>query len=151
MPANTSPIFTLSPNMAISLWTSALTANVKSDGAGTIATDMVKAVTGAANGTFVSKLRFCPCASVAATATTASVIRVYLSSVGSGATTRTDTTLLAEIAAPAQTAAQTTTATNFLEVPLGIIVPTGYYLHWSMHHAAAANTSWTCVPFAGDY
>lgn len=151
MSANTQPVFTLTPNLAISIWTSSLTGNVKSDGTGTIATDMVKAVTGAANGTFVEKLRFNPCASVAATATTPTVLRIYVSNVGSGATTRTDTTLIHEIALGAITAAQTTSVANYFEVVLGIRLGTGQFIHWSMHHTAAANTSWACVPFAGDY
>lgn len=151
MAANTSPIFTMAANLAPSIWTSSLTGNVKNDGTGTIATDMVKAVTGSTEGTFVQKLRFNPCGSTAATATTASVIRVYISSVGSGSTTRTDTFLWAEVAVAAQTTDQTTTATVPIEIPLGFIIPTGYFVHWSMHHAAAVNTSWGCIPVASNY
>jgi hypothetical protein len=152
MAANNIPIATKEGHaMLISIWTSSLTANTKSDGTGTIGTDMVKALTGTTEGTFVQKLRFFPAASTAATATTASVIRVYLSTVGSGSTTRTDTTCIGEISATSQSAANSTSGAMPLELPIGFIVPSGYYLHWSMHHAAAANTSWGCVPIASNY
>lgn len=152
MAANTSPIFSDSPNVSNGIWTSSLTANTKSDGTGTIGTDMVLVFTAnATDGSFVNRIRFTPSASVAATATTASVIRVYYSTVGSGATARTNTFLIAEIAVPAQTADQTTTATNFYEIPLGFGMPAGSFLHFSMHHAAAANTSWQATCFGGNY
>lgn len=151
MVANVQPIFSKTPKAEGSIWTSSLTANTKSDGTGTIATDLVLAYTAGADGAYLNKIRFTPSASVAATATTASVIRVYLSTIGSGATTRTNTFLIAELAAPAQTADQTTIATNPLELPLGFAIPSGMYLHWSMHHAAAANTSWQAVVMGGDY
>ena len=151
MAANTQPIFTKTPNLDISIWTSSLTGNTKSDGTGTIGTDMVKAVTGATEGTYVEKLRFIPQGSVAGTTLTASVIRIYVSTVGSGSTTRTDTTLLHEISVAANTIDNATSGVNYFEVLLGLRIKTGQFIHWSMHHAAASNTSWGCVPFAGDY
>ncbi|MDI1345261.1 MAG: hypothetical protein PSV22_14335 [Pseudolabrys sp.] len=152
MPQNTLPIFTKVPEVVGSIWTSSLTANTKSDGTGTIATDMVKAFTGdATNGSFVNKLRFTPSASFASTATTASVIRVYASTIASGATTRADTFLIGEFAVAAQTADVPTSAVNFFEFPINAAIPANATILWSMHHAAAANTSWQCVAFAGDY
>ena len=151
MAAGTQPIFTATPAIGQAIWLPATTANVKSDGVGTIGTDMLLLETSGANGTFFNKIRFSPAASVAATATTASVIRVYISTQSSGATTNANTALIGEIAAPAQTADQTTTATNYLEFPLGFAVPTGYSVLFSMHHAAATNTSWKGVIFSGDY
>ena len=153
MPGNIDPIFAKQQNASnVGIWTSSLTANVKSDGTSTgIATDMVKIFTAGANGAFVQKVRFTPSASTAGTATTASVHRLYLSTIASGATTRTDTFQIAEMAAPAQTADQTTTATVPLEIPLGFAMPASTTLLWSMHHAAAANTSWQAIVFGGDY
>lgn len=151
MAANTAPIFTLLPAIGSNVWLPATTANVKSDGTGTIGTDMLLLETSGAEGTFLNKIRFSPSASVAATATTASVIRVYISTQSSGATTSANTHLIGEIAAPAQTADQTTTATNYIEFPLGFAVPSGISLLFSMHHAAAANTAWQAVAFTGDY
>lgn len=151
MAANTAPIFTETPLLGSGIWTSSLTANTKSDGTGTIATDMVKVLTTGADGTFVNRIRLTPAGSTAATATTATVARFYISTVTSGATARTDTFQFAEVACPAQTTDQTTTATNYLEIQCGFYLPTGYFIHFSMHHAAAANTSWTCLVFAGNY
>jgi hypothetical protein len=152
MAANINPIFSLIASIIGSIWTSSLTANTRSDGVGTIGTDMVKAFTAdATNGSFVDRLRFTPSASVAATATTATVLRVYLSTIASGATTRTDTFLFAEIACPSQTVDQTTIATTYIEVPFGFALPPSMTILWSMHHAANANTSWQCTPIAGNY
>lgn len=145
------PQFSSAPNVSPAVWTSSLTGNTKSDGTGTIGTDMLKLVTAGASGTFIQKVRAVPSASSAGTATTATVLRLFVSSIASGATTRADTFPVAEIACPAQTADQATAAVTPIEVPLGIAIPSGYYLHGSMHHAAAANTSWALIPFAGDY
>ena len=151
MAANTAPIFTEVPVVGAGIWTSSLTANTKSDGAGTIATDMVLLFTAGADGAFINRIRMNPAASTAATATTASVARFYISTVASGATTRANTFQFAEVACPAQTADQTTTATSYIEIPCGFYIPTGYYIHFSMHHAAAANTSWGAIVFGGNY
>ena len=151
MAAGTTPIYTLLPEIGAGIWLPATTANVKSDGVGTIGTDMVLLMTSGTDGSFLNKIRFSPAASVAATATTASVIRVYLSTQSSGATTNANTHLIGEIAAPSQTADQTTTATNYLEFPLGFAVQTGHSVLFSMHHSAAANTSWKGVVMYGDY
>lgn len=149
--ANTRPIYTNAANITPASWLSSTTANVKSDGTGTVGTDMLKVVTGGTDGTRIEKLRFCPTASTAATATTASMIRVFYSTVGSGATTNANTFLIAEVPAPAQTADQTTTATNYIEIPLGLVITSAGFIHFSMHHAAAANTAWQCIPFATNY
>ena len=99
----------------------------------------------------MDRIRLAPAASVAATATTATVARFYISSVTSGATTNANTFLIAEVACPAQTADQTTTAISAIDIPLGFVLPAGWTLLMSMHHAAAANTSWGAVVFGGDY
>lgn len=151
MAANTAPIFTDVPVVGTGIWTSSLTANTKSDGAGTIGTDMVKLFTAGADGAFINKIRLSPAASTAATATTATVARFYISTVSTSTTTRTDTLPFAEIALAAQTADQTTTAASAFEVPCGFYIPTGTYIHFSMHHAAAANTSWAAIVFGGNY
>jgi hypothetical protein len=149
--ANTAPIFTDTPIIGKGRWLSTNTANTDSDGSGTIATDMVLLLTGAADGTFINRIRLTPAATAAATATTASIHRLFLSTVSSGATTSADTVLIAEYAAPSQTAAQTTTSVQPIDVPLGFYIPSTYSLLWSMHHAAAANTLWHAVVFAGAY
>jgi FlaG/FlaF family flagellin (archaellin) len=151
MAANTAPIFTETALLGRAVWLPATTANVKSDGAGTIGTDILLLVTAGADGSFLNRVRFTPSASVAATATTASIHRLYLSTASSGATTSANTTLIAEYAAPAQTTDQTTVSVQPIDVPLGFYIPTGIQLLWSMHHAAAASTAWHAVAFAGSY
>ncbi len=151
MAANTAPIFTDTPVVGAGIWTSSLTANTKSDGTGTIATDMVKVLTSGADGTFVNRIRLSPAASTAGSSTTNTTGRFYISTVTSGATARTDTFPFAETACPSQTVDNTTTPANYVEIPCGFYLPTGYFIHFSMHHAAAANTSWACLVFAGHY
>lgn len=152
MTANTAPIYTLTPQCTGSVWTSSSTANTKNDGTGTIGTDILLAFTAdATNGSRVERLRFYPCASTASTATTATVLRVYVSTKTSGSTTRTDTFLFAEIACPSTTADQATVAINMVEIPMGFSLPAESTILWSMHHAAAANTSWSCVAMGGGY
>jgi hypothetical protein len=151
MPANTSPIYTLTPNIGTATITASTTANTKSDGTGTIATDILKAFTSGANGSFIEKVQFSANASAAATATTPTTLRVFLSTVSSSTTANTNTWLLGELSAAAQTADHSTNATFSLTLPLNIRVSTGYYIHVSTHVVAAANTSWQAIVFGGDY
>lgn len=151
MAANTAPIFTAVPIIGSGVWLPATTANTKSDGTGTIGTDMLKLFTAGANGSFINRIRLQPQAGTATTATTATVARFYISTVTSGATTNANTNLFAEVACSSQTADQTTTATSFLEIPCGFYIPSGYFIHGSMHAAAAANTSWSLIVFGGNY
>ena len=152
MAQNTSPIFVLTPSIGTPVtFTSSTTANTKSDGTGTIGTDILKAFTAGSNGSYVSSVRFSPAASAAATATAATTLRVFLSNKTSGSTTNADTWLFQEIAAAAQTADQTTTATYYLEVPINRIIPASYTILVSSHIALNANTMWQAIVFGGDY
>lgn len=149
MPANTSPIFSLTPNVNSVAPSAACT---KSDGTGTIATDIFKAFTAGSNGSWVSKVRFNPVATAAATSTTATVGRVFLSSKTSGATTGgTDTWLLAEVTLPSVSADHSTNPTSSIEVPLNMAIPASYTILVTNHAAPAANTSWQAVVVGGDY
>jgi len=152
MPVNNDPLLVGVPKMGRVVWLPATTANVKSDGTGTIGTDMLLLCTSESTyGSFVQKVRLTPQAGTAATATTATVARIYISSVTSGSTTNANTTLFAEVALPSQTADQTTTATVPIEIPIGLALKAGETLLFSMHHAAAANTSWGVISVCGDY
>lgn len=148
MTANKSPIFTLTPNVGNVVIG---TQNTKSDGTGTIGTDLWKAFTSGANGSYLQKVRFNPTASAAATALAATTLRIFLSSVGSGATTTANTFLYQEIAAAAQTADQTTVATFPLEVPMLLAIPSGWFVLLSTHIANNANTAWIGTVYGGDY
>lgn len=149
MPANTNPIFTLTPNV---VGVSVTAANTRSDGQGTIGSDIYKVFTGGSNGSFVNTIRFAPTASAASTALAATTFRIYLSSVGSGPTTPgTNVWQIGELPAATQTADQTTTATYYLEFPLNRAIPTGYFILVSMHIVANANTFWHVTGWGGDY
>jgi len=151
MPANTSPTYTLTANLGRGVITASTTANVKSDGTGTIATDLVKVFTAGANGSFIERIVFMPQASTAATATTPTTLRAFVSSITSGATTNADTNNIGEVSAAAQTADHSTNAIFPLVIPVNERIPASYTILVSTHVVAAANTNWGVVVWAGDY
>ena len=146
-----SPSFAATPNRGKAVWTNSTTANTKSDGQGTIGTDILLAYTAGSSGSFIERIRLCATGSTAATATTATVARVYLSTATSGATTASNTQLWQEKACPAQTTDQTTTATAPIDFDAGFRLKANETILFSMHHAAAANTSWELQVIATDY
>lgn len=148
MPANTNPIFTLTPNVGCVGITAA---NTKSDGAGTIGTDIFKAFTAGANGSFVVRARFIATASAAATVTVGTIGRVFYSTVGTGATTNTNTWLLGEVALGTVTADSASAPVNPLELMLNMAIPTGTFIHITNHAAPGASTLWQVQVFGGDY
>jgi len=149
MAANTAPCFPLTPNIGAAIL--GATANVKSDGVGTIATDIMKIITGGTNGTWVKAVRLSPFASAAATATAATVLRLFISTKTSGATTSADTFLFQETAAAAQTADQTTTSTFYFEIPFGLWLPASYTILGSSHIINNANTGWMAIGIGEDF
>lgn len=158
MPANTNPIFTLTPNVG-AVKISTTSAVPASDGASTGATTvlMYSAFASGANGSFVQKVRFNPVASAAGVNSVATVLRVYLSTVSTtvgsaaGATTAANTMLLAEISVPAITSGSATAAATYFEIPLNIAIPTGRWILVSQHTAQTTNQSWQAQVFGGDY
>lgn len=148
MAGNASPIFTRNGRIESILVTAA---NTSSAGGGTVATDIFKAATAdATNGSFVEFVRWIPVAT-AATTTTATVGRVFASSVTSGATTSSNTYLLAEVALPATAADNASTAVNPIDVALNIRLPAGWTILCTNHAAPAANTNWRLVVPIADY
>ena len=152
MAANTSPIFSLTPNVGIVKLTTTW-ASVKSDGtcAQSGADSMGKVFTSGTNGSFLQRVRFNTVANTANTTGVATVLRVYLSTVTSGATAAADTQLLAEISVPAIASDHSTNGTNFYEVPLNIAIPTARYIYVSQHVAQTTNQQWQATAFGGDY
>lgn len=149
MPANTAPIYALTPNVGIAAPTAA---NTKSDGTGTIGTDIFKAFTAGANGSYVTRVRFNPVATTAGTATTGTVGRVFLSTKTSGATTgTTDTFLVGEVTLPVTTADSASAPTNPIEVMINAAIPAGMTVLITNHAAPAANSSWQATVFGGDF
>ncbi len=148
MAGNTNPQFTKAGEFNSVLVTAA---NTSSQGGGTVATDIFKAFTAdATNGSFVETVRFIPTAT-APTTTTATVGRVFISSVTSGSTTSSNTFLLAEVTLPAVAADNASTAVYPIDVPINFRLPAGYTILVTNHAAPAANTAWRVDVISGSY
>lgn len=151
MAANTAPIYphtVRSPGVSI---TSTTTALVRTDGVGTIGTDLLLLSTAGTDGTFYRQVNIKPCATTAATNTTATVIRVFKSTVTSGATTAGNTQLLGEVQIPSVSAANTTIPLPDFIIPLNIALEAGHTLLIATSVATGASVTFACVAIAGDY
>lgn len=146
--ANSDPIFTRNGALSSVLVTAA---NTSSQGGGTIATDIFKAFTAdATNGSYVQRVRWLPTAT-APTTTTATVGRVFISSVTSGTTTSANTWLWDEVVLPATAADNASAAVTEFDIILGFALNPGYTILVTNHAAPAANTAWRATVVAGDY
>lgn len=155
MAANTSPIYTLTPNVGIGIIATTY-AQVKSDGtsAGSGTDRMVNAFIAGANGSYVDTIRFYCVANAAAVSSVATALRAYLSTVAApeaGATTQANTHLIGEISVPIVVASHSLNGTNFYEIPVGKAIPAGQYLHVSQHIAQTTNQIWKAVVYGGNY
>lgn len=152
MAANVQPIYPLTCNFGKALFpTTGLTKSDGSSGVSGVGTDMSVLFTAGAFGSILEKVRFIPVATSAATATNATVLRCYLSTVNSGVTANTNTTLLFEIGAGIQTADHSTAAIFFFEVPLFLKMQSGTYILISTHTAPATNTNWSATAWGADF
>lgn len=146
MPANTAPIFSIAGdvNSVASNNTGLIvgpSANTAQDGTGT---NIYKAFTAGANGSYVQKMRFRPVGSPAAT-----VARVFISS--STTTNATNTWLYDEITLPSVTLSQTA-ASSVFELPLNFALPANYLLYVTFGTSTgSAGTGYSVVTIAGDY
>lgn len=148
MSANVAPIFTRQPNVGSAIVSAA---NTRSDGTGTIGTDIFLAFTADVSGSYVSKLRWSLFGIVANTTSTATVGRVFISTKSSGAVTGSNCFLWQEFTLPSVTADSSTTQNNYFDVPLNIPIPSGSTILVTNHAAPAANTSWRATVVGGDY
>jgi hypothetical protein len=127
-------------------------ANTSSQGDGTIGSTIFLAFTAdATNGSYIQRVRWSATANAAATTTTATVGRVFVSNIASGSTTSSNTFLWQEIALPSVSADATTTANYPLEIPMNFALPPGYTILVTNHAAPAANTAWIASVIAGNY
>jgi hypothetical protein len=148
MPANSDPIYTKNGRIGSVLVTAA---NTSSAGGGTINTDIFLVLTAdATNGSFISRVRLIPVAT-AATSTTATVARIFLSTQSSGATTNANTFLWAEQTLPVVAADNASAAVIWYDIPFGFVIPAGYNILVTNHAAPAANTNWRALALGGDY
>lgn len=135
MPANTNPIFTLSPDIQ---WAAAplLAANTTKDGtSGTIATVFTA---DAANGGFVTKL-----IARALGTNVATVLRVFLNT-GGVTTTAANNALVAELTLPATTLSEAAAQPAY-ELPLNFALPPGYRVFCTIGTAVAAGYELTVI------
>jgi hypothetical protein len=150
MGANVQPQFTQAGNISSVLFGG--TALATSDGSGgTYGTSMQIAFTAGANDSYVEAIRILAVASTAATATAATVVRIYVTTTNTGSTSTSNAILIAELALPAITADQTTTATNWYDLPLGFRLASGTYLACSSHIVNNASTNLRAVVFGANY
>lgn len=135
MAANVQPIYTVTPDVA---WGVITTANTAMDGTGT----QVTVFTAGANGSYANKLRI-----KAAGTNVATVLRVFINN-GSTNATPANNTLWDEISLAATTASNTQ-ATQWWELPLGFALPNGYKINCAIGTTIAAGIAVTCA--GGDY
>jgi hypothetical protein len=148
MSGNASPIWTKNGHIGSILVTAG---NTSSQGGGTIATDIFKAFTSdSTNGSLIKIARWIPTAT-APTLMTASVGRLFLSSVTAGATTSANTFLIDEVVLPAIAADNAATAVSWFDRLLNYPIDPGWTLLATNHVAPGAGTAWRLVAIGGDY
>lgn len=145
MAANTSPIFTLTPNVG---WGAAdgdggsagplKTANTAKDGTGTTLT----CFTAGSNGSYLSKIRFRPVGT-----NTQTVARVFINN-GSTSSTIANNTLVDEITLASTTLSETASLQSY-ELPLGFPIPAGYKVLVALGTTVSAG--YRVTVFGGDY
>lgn len=151
MAANTNPIFTLIPKVGFGTLTGNI-ANVRSDGVGTIATDLFVCFTAdATDGSYVDRMRLSYTATTPTTFAATTVVRLFISSVTSGATTAANTVLYQEVSTAAVPASNATNSTNYIEIPCNFVLPASYTILASIHTNMTANTRIQILTFGGDY
>jgi hypothetical protein len=155
MSASVQPQFTQRANIqTVKFGGTALTT---SDGSsGSVGTSMILLFTPGANDSYVEAVRIIPVGSSASASYSATVARIYISTVNTGSPTATNTHLIAEIAIPAATVDQTTVAVNWFDVPLGMRIAgsgatTPQYMLISSHIVNGSNTNTQAICFAADY
>jgi hypothetical protein len=137
MPANTSPIFVLTPNTGFGANTTA--ANTAVDGTGTVVTSF----TAGTNGSYVKRITF-----KAAGTNVATVARLFINN-GSTNGTAANNSLVGEVALPATTASNSAAITNDIEYTLNRVIPGGYKVNWCIGTAVAAG--WNSNVEGGDF
>ncbi len=147
---NTNPIFSKASDVQIS-GPIITAASVVHDGSGTIATDVYKVFSAdATNGGYCEKLIFKYVAN-ATTTSVAAMLKIYIASVTSGATTNSNMALIGEIALPTTGTLSTTVVAATYEYPIGFAIPAGYSICCKITVAQSANTGWMCTAVAGKY
>ena len=136
MPANTSPIFPLTPNIAFARLTAA---NAATDGTGTVATVFTAGPDGA---------RLDTISLVPGGTNVASVLRLFLNNGGLNSTPGNNT-LYREVRLPATAASATQENGPLVEIPCDIALPAGWRVQAVLATAVAAG--WHLTSVGGNY
>lgn len=145
MPANTSPIFTVSADVSWGTTNPILTVNTGTGATAYDGTTNANLIfTGGTNGSFLQKI-VCE----AAGANAISVLRIHINN-GSTNATAGNNSLYMQYSLPATTASNTT-ATAHLEVPLMLQIPPSYRVYVSLGAAANLASGWFITAVAGEY
>lgn len=152
MPANTAPIFPITPK---SSWAAITAANTAKDGSGTVVTVATAVVGG--NGARLDSIRVRPLGTNAA----ATVLRLFLNN-GSANSTPTNNSLILEVSLPVTTLSETSAQADIVIVfndslyAAGvtnafpqIVLPAGYKINVTLGTAVAAG--WQISAFYGEY
>jgi len=157
MPANTAPIFPLTPNVGVmnALLTTAMTNTKAFDGTDTAGTALVLAMTAGANGARLDSIdvRVTSTNGAAASGTTsATLVRFWLNN-GSANTTATNNQLLGELEIPAVANVALATAKNpVFTLPINKSIPAGYKVYAGTTVAVGGTACALLIcPTAGDY
>jgi hypothetical protein len=143
MPANTSPIFTLTPDV---MWSAnMILANATNLSANTNNYLVMSAGT---NGSYVQKIRFRH-QSNNLTSSQATVVRVFINN-GGVVTNPLNNTIWDEITIAANTVSQTAASANY-ELPLNFALPAGYTIYCTLGTALTAGTGIQATVIGGDY
>ena len=148
MPANTAPIFTVTPNVGIGGGVLGPSANTSLDGSGS---NSYLVFTAGSNGSYIDEVVFKPVGSPAAT-----VARLfYCSATGTftpGTTnTSSNSTLIEEVGTPTVTVSQTSAAPR-LSIQMNRAIPPSTKLFVTFGTSTgAAGTGYEVTVFGGDY
>lgn len=147
MAANTDPIYSRLSDVQSAAFI-AITANADSTGGGTLQT-LYQADT--TNGGYVQKIMVQPIATTA-TATTASSMRFFLSSITGTFTgnSSANTWLIGELTLTSATLSATASVQRW-ELPLNMAIPAGWRIVVSFGTTLAANTGYAATVVAGKY
>ena len=145
MPANTSPIFTLTPRNGFAKVT-----GVDGTMDGTDADVKIVFTAGASFGSFLQRLICQPISTSGSTTTSAASLRIYMNN-GSTVGTAANNQLIKEwsLAAIAVNVAGTTAVLGY-ELPLNFQLAPGYAIYVGVT-AMAASTQWNVTSVHGDY
>ena len=157
MPANTAPIYPLTPNPGVmnALLTTAMTNTKAFDGTEAAGTAMVLAMTAGANGARLDTIEVRVVSTNGATAsgtTAATLVRIWMNN-ASANTTATNNQLLGELEVPAVTNVALATAKNpVFTLPVGKSIPAGYRVYAGTTVAVGGTACALLIcPTAGDY